>query len=98
MAITDGEEWINLVTGFGTFGDCICVLNYTICTLESAVGEYEVRLDGDRLTVANPEVPTILALANNTAPNYTWVQEQDGRTSTLSGIATLAINTWNSTV
>ena len=98
MAITDDEEWLNVVTGFGTSEDCKGILNYTICTLKSAIGEYNVSINKDELTVQNPESPTIIALANNTAPNYTWVQELDGRPSTLSGIASLAINTWNSAV
>jgi hypothetical protein len=98
MVIENDEEWLNLVTGYATTKDCKGVLNYTACTLKSAIGEYDIHLDGDSLTVTNQESPTIIALANNTTPNNTWVEALDGHPSTLSGIASFAINTWNSGV
>lgn len=36
------DESINLITGYGTNHNCSGVFNYTICTLKSAIGEYEV--------------------------------------------------------
>lgn len=38
--VVDGEnEKINLITGYSTTKDCVGSFNYTICTLQSAVGE-----------------------------------------------------------
>ena len=97
MAIEDGKEWIDLVTGYATTENCKGMLNFTACTLKSAIGEYEVHLEKNRLTVSHEE-PTIIALANNTAPNHTWSDKLGGYPSTLSGIVSMAMNTWYSAV
>lgn len=98
MVIENDREWLNVVTGYSTSEDCKGVLNYTACTMESAIGEYDVTITGDRLILENPESPTIIAIANNTRSNTTWDDEQAGYPSTLAGIESFARDTWSSSV
>ena len=83
------HESINLITGYQQSKACSGIFNYTICTLESAVGEYDVELDGDTLSLA-PGPPTIIALANNTRVNHEWDQAKQWNPSTLAGIVSYA--------
>lgn len=39
LVIEGGYEKINLITGYSNTRDCLGSFNYTICTLQSAVGE-----------------------------------------------------------
>lgn len=95
LVIEDDEESINLITGYGTTHDCKGIFNYTACTFKSAIGEYNVTIGPEGLTVENPASPKIIALANNTMPNHTWSHARTGYPSTLGGIAGLAIATWD---
>ena len=91
--ILDDQESLNLITGYSRSEDCKGTFEYTICTLQSAVGEYEVLIDHDTVTLA-PTDPTIISLANNTLVNRTTISSThkygDKHPSTLSGVVALA--------
>ena len=57
LDVESGKEKINLFTGYSTTQDCIGSLNYTVCTLESAVGEY---------------VPFVVQSKMHVCCSYTW--------------------------
>jgi hypothetical protein len=94
--LVDQHERINLVTGSSQTKGCVGMFNYTACTLESAVGEYDVTVDGDTFDLDPPGMPTIVALANNTRVS------RDNITihypSTLAGIVQSAYLKWDSAV
>ncbi|KAF2168507.1 hypothetical protein M409DRAFT_21256 [Zasmidium cellare ATCC 36951] len=66
------------------------------CTLEPAIGEYQVTLHGNSTVETNALNPTILSLANNTARAESGPLEYIN--STLGGIATLADMRYHSDV
>ena len=80
------RETVNLITGFSTQKHCEGTLNYSICTLEAGIGEYEVTVDHDKIPMETLPTPTLVTLANNTAVNHTFDQEIQGHHSTLAGI------------
>ena len=65
LMMEHGTEKINLITGSAFSHDCMGVFNCTACTLESAIGEYEVTIEDDTISFDTIEAPTIVALANN---------------------------------
>ena len=94
--VEDGsKEKLNLVTGYTTENDCVGNLNYTVCTLESAIAEYDVSIDDGKMTLDSPGTPTILALANNTGIDH---KTHDGgyHHSTMSIIALQIWDRWDS--
>jgi hypothetical protein len=90
------REQVNLVTAFAKTEDCAGVLYMTMCTLESAIGEYEVTIDHGQVTLG--EEPTIIAVANNTKVDHTWNNITSSYPSTLGGIVTSAQNRFESWV
>jgi len=97
--VLDLQEKMYLVTQYYTNDDdhsCIGTLNRTACTLESAIGEYEITIENDRAALDNPGQPTIIAFANNTAANYTYDPISAGHPSTLGSIVNSAFFLWES--
>ena len=90
--LLDTHESINLISAHATVNDCAGTLSFTICTLDAAVGEYDVLIDNDIVTLASPGVPNIIALANNTQIGA-WDEVHRWHPSTLAGIAALGIYT-----
>jgi hypothetical protein len=83
------EESLNLVVGSACDNDsCNGNLNLTACTLKSAIGSYEVLIEGGAISLPSPGTAEILDLANNTA-----VKERDpsGQPSTLAGVSDLIL-------
>lgn len=83
----DSRERLNLVTGFATMDEaCAGTLNLTTCTLDSAVGPYNVSISQDTVTLETPVQPTIVGKANNTivelSETGSWVHQ-----STLMGLS-----------
>lgn len=93
MLVVDGpQEQINTLIGYSTTEDCVGNFTYTVCTLESAVGEYEVSVRGDTTYIESAESPKILAIADAPVINETY---HDGlHWSTLGGVADQMILSW----
>ena len=94
--VLDEREKMNLLTGYSTTRDCAGTLYYTACTLESAIGEYDISITGENAILDSPGTPTIIALANNTRVNRTLDSEIPAYHSTLGGITALHMDTWES--
>lgn len=86
------RERVNLVTGHAQVRDCAAQFKYQACTLESAVGEYDISIQDD--VVAIDPVPSIVALANNTVVNNTVQGRAGNHPSTLAGIVQLSFEKW----
>ena len=93
--ILDDHEKINLVTAFAKIESCVGVLYMTMCTLESAIGEYDVTIDNSVITLQETR---IIAVANNTKVDHTWNNITSSYPSTLGGIVTSAQNRFESWV
>jgi hypothetical protein len=93
LMIDDSREKIDLVTGFSSSKSCVGTYTYMACTLEAAVGEYDVIITGNS-TELKSATPRILAIANNTQVNTTWDREAGGFDSTLAGLVTMHWSRW----
>lgn len=92
------QEVINLVTGFGTTDHCEGTLNYTVCTLRSGIGLYDLEIrDGDIL-LDDLKPPTLVALANNTAVSHAEEPEGRGHRSTLIDFVEFAFFRWDASI
>lgn len=89
------NETINIVTGFTTNSGCVGHLNYTACTLQSAIGEYDISINDDKVTLDAAGHPKILALANNTKADHEGVKKGYFR-STLSAVSSQMLLQWDS--
>ena len=94
----DQSEKLNLVTGYATTSDCAGTFNYTACTLESAIGEYDISVTNNAATLDSPANPTIIALANDTQINSTYDPIIQSYRSTLGGILAYHLDSWSSQV
>jgi hypothetical protein len=93
--ILEEREKANLVTAFAKTEDCAGILYMTMCTLESAIGEYDVTVNNGLITLREPR---IIAVANNTKVDHTWNNITSSYPSTLGGIVTSAQNRFESWV
>lgn len=88
LVVSDEREWIALVvsnTDMQPTG-CAGVLHTTLCSLESAVGEYSVEIVDDQIQMLDLQMPTtITALSNNTQVNHTAHGASGLHPSTLGG-------------
>ena len=91
----DGGEKLNLITGFAQPKDCAGIMTYQACTLESAIGSYEVDIKDNQATLLNPAHPDIIAIANNTGINNVYSEDHDYYPSTLGGIGALVATRWD---
>lgn len=100
VSLVLGEhESINLITGHTiTDGNCTGVFTYTICTLESAIGLYDIVIEGNEINMQDVPAPTLVALANNTAVNHTEFASANAYPSTLGGIVALMFERWDAYV
>lgn len=96
LLLNGKDEALNLVTAYPMYSignsneeDCSGHLNMTACTFQSAVGEYDVSIWQDGVTLLNAAQPEIVALANNSAVDRT-VYDDGERRSTLAAIVELA--------
>lgn len=87
------REKINVITGYSTSKDCTGVLNLTVCSLESAIGEYDVTIADDVTTLDSPANPRIVALSNNALTDHS-INENGYHPSTLGGIVAQAYMRW----
>lgn len=95
----NGTESINAVTGHAVTEDCVGTLEYTLCSLHSAVGEYDVTITGNSTVIDSAHNPKILALANNTlVDKTTHTTGLPSHQSTLGGLVTLAYGHWDTMV
>lgn len=90
LSVAGGVEKVNLVTIHSTSTDCVGFLSVTACTLESAIGEYDISIADNITTAVNLSKPRILAIANNTAVVPHQAGQEYGRhKSTLAGAVSL---------
>ena len=87
------KERAYLVTGFYEGEDCVGTLNQTACTLDAAIGEYTVTIEGGRVSTDGDA--TIIALADNTPANYTFSSELGAYPSTLALVLQSAWAQWD---
>ena len=85
----DEKEHINLITGYGSSHNCTGTFNYTICTLDAAIGEYNVTVTENKVTL-DSGLPRIVAIANNTRVNRKWDKAENWYPSTVAGIVQIA--------
>jgi len=82
------------VTGHATVPECVGKLFYTTCSLGSAIGEYDIPVRDDVISLDHAEPPRIIAVANNSAPgNYGGspsIPFSGHGNSTLAGVVDLA--------
>ncbi|KAK5163275.1 uncharacterized protein LTR77_010861 [Saxophila tyrrhenica] len=91
LLIDDEHETLNLFTGHATMDGCEGTFKYRACTFASAVGEYDVTIDNNRVTL-DQTPPRIVSFANNAAMNHTL--DSGMYQSTLAGIVTLLRTQW----
>lgn len=88
---TEGErEKINLITGYSTAGgDCKdAFLNYTICTLEAVIGDYDALVEHSKVKMNYLGTPELVELIDN-AVNHTHDHHIDAHLSTLAPVVYL---------
>lgn len=94
LGIKGPQETIEIVTGHAVVPECVGELFYTTCSLVSAVGEYDVPVRDDILSLDHVEPPRIIAVANNSAPPDAGgspnISFSGNAPSTLAGVVDLA--------
>ena len=92
--VVEDEEWISLIAGSADTENCVGTFNYTVCTLKSAIGVWTVTVHDGVVSFVGSQQPTIVALANNTAPMPIPPSNSgDGyHSSTFGGIAALTFH------
>jgi hypothetical protein len=91
------HERLNLITAFAETEACVGELEMTVCTLEPAIGEYDVEVDHGKVTLLDAS-PRIIALANNTKVDRTWDDAGSYYPSTLGGVSALTYIRYESAV
>lgn len=98
LDVSGEQEKLNMFTGYATLDDeCKGTYNYTTCTLESGIGEYDVTVEDEKATLDTPVMPRFVALAQNAAVNHTFFSDESeyGQPSTLAKVAEESIYQWN---
>lgn len=95
--VSGERETINALTAYAPSQDCIGYIELTVCSLESAVGEYNITIENNEITIENAASPRIIGIANNTAVNHN-AQPNGYRLSTLSGVVQAAHLVWDSSI
>lgn len=95
--VVDGEqETIDIITAVSHTKGCVGSLNQTVCTLRSAVGEYDVQIENDIVFLSDTAEPSIVTVAENAPVNHTAI---DGsHSSTLAAIVMMLVAEWTSYV
>jgi hypothetical protein len=96
--VLGSKETIDLVTGYGRSTDCVGTYKSTACTLESAIGEYDITITDGKAVLDSPGEPTIIAISNNTSPSNVFDADNGGYNSTLAGIVAFHWDRWESFV
>ena len=90
------NEPVDLVTGWSSTENCVGVFNYRVCTLYSAIGQYDVSISGNKMTFDNAARPSIIALANNTQADHSSPLKYPGSGSTFAIVADFMYFLWES--
>ena len=94
LSVQDEQrETIDLVTGFADVEHCAGTLHWNACTLEAAIGEYDVRIENNAVTLEST-APKIIAVANNTAVSHEFHRMKGGYPSTLASVVYLGNVKW----
>lgn len=97
LDVSEDRERINSITAYASSTDCTGYIDYEICSLESAVGEYSITIENDQISIDSAAYPRIIGIANNTLVNRT--RESNGYyPSTIANVAVAARLIWDSTV
>ena len=97
LQLEEAQESINLVTVFGNNHECAGFINYTACTLVSAIGDYPVLIEDDKVALSSLGAPDIVALANNSQVQP-YDADRGSHPSTLGGIVSLGMMKWDAAV
>lgn len=89
--VLDEQESINLITGYSQLNGhgCVGTFRLNTCSLRSAVGEYNVTIDHDVVTLSS-EHPEIVGISNNAKVNHNWSDADQWRPSTLAGVVSIS--------
>jgi hypothetical protein len=103
LSVDKEKESVFLVTGYaeGGYSDagtCTGSFVYTSCTLESAIGQYNVTISDGEVHFQNLAEPRILAIANNSMVNRELDASLAGQPSTLGWVAGHAWSEWSDSV
>lgn len=79
------HERMNLITGYSDVINCAGAFHMDVCTLEPAIGEYDIVVDHGKVIVGD-KPPRIVDLANNTAVIHEWDDSKGLYPSTIAGI------------
>lgn len=71
--------------------DCSGVLNYTICSLEAGIGDYDVQVENNKIKMNSLGTPELVSLLDNPV-NRTYNQYITGHLSTLAPVVVLLDN------
>lgn len=94
LVVDDPMESIDLVVGYSTTEKCTGELNYTACTLVSAIGEYNATIEAGKVYLDAPGTPHIVKASSN-APVAQIVDKTAGSfPSTLGGIVNVFFVRW----
>lgn len=97
LDVSGDYEKINSINAYAPSTNCTGSITYDICSLESAVGEYNVTINDNKVIIDTAASPKILRIANNTLVDRT--PEANGyHVSTLAGVVEAAHLIWNSCV
>ena len=95
LSVQDEEhESIDLVSGFADVEDCKGTLHWSACTLQSAIGEYDVQIQNNAVSLESL-APRIVAIANNTAVSHEYHPMKGSYRSTLASVIYLGYVKWN---
>ena len=95
LSIKDEEhESIDLVSGFASDEDCKGTLHWSVCPLQSAIGEYDELIENNAVSLISL-APRIVAVANNTAVSHEYFPMKRGCPSTLASVLYLGYVKWN---
>ena len=97
LVVDDGPmESIDLVVGRSSTEDCTGTLNYTACTLVSAVGAYDVTIEGgDVVLGSSVGDPEIIARSSNAQVSQDLIKFYTAFPSTLAGVVDVFQARWS---
>lgn len=93
--MVDGPyEQINFISGYSRTEDCVGTFNYTLRTLEAAIGEYNLTITNGTVSPSELGAPSIVVVANSTRIH----NHQGQQFSTLAGIVNLFSDEYDAAV
>ena len=97
LDVSGVREKINAILAYAPSTDCIGNITYIVCSLESAVGEYNITVEDNQITIDSAANPRIVGIANNSLVSRT-PGSNGYQASTLAAVVQAANLIWVSTV